>query len=314
MQDVWATISGTTSVFPGDVGLWGEYLAGYAANRQWPRYYMSSVDMAAGMGRYRWTVVDDCLVVVKWMSMGGLKIFLSLPPMSKYGDIGAEKRVLQWFLDAGVGARLSDEDVALYNVPCTPCHTGPEFIYKADDYLILAGSAWAKWRYAQNVAQQYGVSVETTMQAMPADAVRLSKAWAQSTGKNASHEIRMASNPAGIPHGWTNTLNMDGTSIAWSAFQRITPNWVAYIASHRDTDKFQKIDASIYTHTVNMRVVANIMGSGCIVNMGGASGDNGLAEAKRKLRPCCELTIHRAVTARKITQSDWAASRAFAMR
>lgn len=312
MQDVWATISRSQAVVPGSVTQWSDYITGYAMHRKWPRYYMSSADMSAAMGRYRWVVVDDCLVILKWVSMGGLKIHLAVPPMSKHGDVQAELRVLEWLTAAGVGARLSAEDVSLYGVPCVECPTGPEFIFTPSDYEGLAGAAWANWRNALNVAKRRGLGVVTTVAAVPHEALQVTKEWAEGRKKNGSHETRIASNPSGIPQGWANAITLGDRTVAWSAYQHLVGSMATYIASHWCTDVFQGMDAAIYLHATNMRVAGEMHGRTTMLNMGGGAGDKGLMAAKRKLRPHHELQVYRTTTPRPITKADWEASRQFA--
>lgn len=290
---------------------WEAYLQGFALHRKWPRYYMASADMAANPGKYRWLVADDCLLVVKWVTMGGLKVHLALPPMSRHGDIHAEREVLQWLTAAGVGARLSDEDLRLYgSVEATPCPHGPEFVYATGDYTALTGERWKKWRHALNSAVRNGWGVTSIGGAQVfSERERLREvtlAWAKERNKSGAHELRIASHLQGIPNGWVNMVaTTSGEVRAWSAHQGIGHlPWAVAMVGHWVPSAFEHMNASALLHLWDMQVSHRQ-----VVNMGSGVGDKHLMAAKRKLRPCHELPLFRTVTPRPVTREEWDTSR-----
>jgi len=313
MREVWELLREATPMQPDAVAAWGVYLQGFALHRKWPRYYMASADMAANPGKYRWLVVGGCLLVVKWVTMGGLKVHLALPPMSASGNTNAEREVLAWLTAAGVGARLSDEDLRLYGsgVEVTPCPHGPEFLYTPKDYTALTGDAWKKWRNALNHAVRVGWKVTRLegSQVPPAQTLlrEVSLAWGTERGKSGAHELRIAAHPQGVPNGWVNMVTAPSGAVqAWSAHQDM-PNspWAVAMVGHWVPSAFRHMNASVLLHLWDMQA------SSCQwVNMGSGVGDKRLVAAKRKLRPCHELQLFRTVTLRPVTREEWDTSRA----
>lgn len=92
MNDVWDFLrEGTVPITPGDTnGAWASYIEAFLASRKWPRYYLASLDMSFGGWHYKWGVVPGttCMVIVKWITMGGLKIHLMMPPLVIVGGRG----------------------------------------------------------------------------------------------------------------------------------------------------------------------------------------------------------------------------------
>lgn len=312
MREVWELLREATPMQPNAVTAWTPYLQGFAMHRKWPRYYMASADMAANPGKYRWLVVDDCLLVVKWVTMGGLKVHLALPPMSKKGDTNAEREVLAWLTAAGVGARLSDEDLRLYGsgVEVTPCPCGPEFLYATKDYAALTGDTWKKWRNALNHAVRDGWRV-TRVEGPQVPSVQtllreVSRSWEVERDKSGAHELRIAAHPQGVPNGWVNMVTAPSGAVrAWSAHQDLPGlPWAVAMVGHWVPSAFEHMNASVLLHLWDMRA------SSCqVVNMGSGVGDKRLVAAKRKLRPCHELPLFRTVTPRPVTRAEWDASR-----
>ena len=315
MCEVWELLREATPMRPDAVAAWTPYLQGFALHRKWPRYYMASADMAANPGKYRWFVVDGCLLVVKWVTMGGLKVHLALPPMSASGDTNAEREVLAWLTAAGVGARLSDEDLHLYGsgVEVTPCPHGPEFLYATKDYAALTGDAWKKWRNTLNHAARDGWRV-TRIEGSQVPSVQallreVSRSWEVERGKSGAHELRIGAHPQGVPNGWVNMVTAPSEVVrAWSAHQDLHGlPWAVAMVGHWVPSAFERMNASVLLHLWDMRASS----ASCqVVNMGSGVGDKRLVAAKRKLRPCHELPLFRTVTPRPVTREEWDASRA----
>lgn len=188
---MFAALTQSVPVTSDSLQQWAPFLKAFAARRLSPRYYLSSADAAANKAAYRWLILQDCLLVVKWVTMGGIKIHLALPPINLHGEIGTEVGILREMQEAGIGARLSAEDLDLYAaVDATPDPHGPEFLYAPQDYANLDGRVWKAWRAASNQfrSRQWSVDTSATLQ----DLLGVSSDWARERAKNANHESRIA--------------------------------------------------------------------------------------------------------------------------
>lgn len=301
---------------------WQPYISRYFMTRQMPRYYLSSVDMSTARGAYRWGVYQDCLLIVKWLSMGGIKIHLTMPPMSLSGDKQHELDVLRYLASNGISARLSDEDLMYFgrdSIATVPDSNGPEFVYRTKDYLALEGRKWHAWRKVQHNAKRLGWQVRCWVgDAVPRtvwdDIGRVTDEWAECQGKATNHAREVAIACRAVGHALNVAVAFDGTGRIgmWSAYHVLTQGKaVVLIGVWSDRVVFPNNEYAIYSHLLDVENMAadRLMGPESVFSTGGTRNQPGMIAAKRKVRPLVELGIHKVVTARQITKEEWKASR-----
>jgi hypothetical protein len=240
--------------------------------------------------------------------------------MSASGDHRKEQDLLLWFEAAGVGARLSDEDLALYPklTEYTLDRLGPEFIYRAGDYLdsALVGPRWRRWRRSLSIGTRDGweiqwvVSEDLTFEHL-ASIDDLAVKWQQERGKGATAgDFAPKAIGALGETGWVVFFYHEGHLRAWDPFHRpFGGPYAMDVGKYWVAGPYPDGDALRFIHLWNARAVVDLIGPHGLFSRGSGIGERGAIHCKRRLHPTHELPIYRAPLRRKILTEDWRASR-----
>jgi hypothetical protein len=282
---------------------------------------MSSVAMSMKSFHCRWAIMDGCLVVFRWMSMGGIKLFLMFPPMSLTGDAKKERDVMITLAQSGIGCRLSEEDLVFYgDLKARPYPVGDEFVYRTSDYTsgTMVGQDWHRWRKVRNAMEKSGWKTRNWLAWMTPPSVleqikEISGIWATAGEPKSLNATRalLGMTTDHIP-GLFLYVHYDAADrpVAWGAYHRISTAWACILAWQRIPEiDFPGSDSSIFDH---LGLVAMLRPAVTFNTASGTNhGDTRLIQAKRKLRPCKELKLYTIETGHQITKGDWVASRRF---
>lgn len=290
---------------------------GFAATRRHPRYFMSSLWLGA-KSEFICGVVDGCLCMVKRRAMyHSAVIYLILPPMSLDGDLRAERRVLRAFYKAGIGAKLSDEDVLLYDLRSRVVGDpgNVEYIYRAGDGVDLAGGHNKNRRRAWADIQKFDITFYTLSMAPVRQTCRdIDKAWEEgkrtrgatgSLGTSFAPKIvaAMAEHARGTAClGYV--ISHEGRALVYAITQAVRPGWVALLVGRHTFDPAIR-DIPLAQHLIECRWWADTMGADTQLNMGATLGHAGLDAVKERLRPSKRLEILHLPGARKLTLEDY---------
>ncbi|MHC4779993.1 MAG: hypothetical protein ACYTFG_15585 [Planctomycetota bacterium] len=329
MTDVWEVLSGSHPVSPTNTNVeWAPHVESFFQHRTWPRDYLTSLDMAAARGRYRWVIYEGCLLVCKWFALGGRRIYLVAPPMSASGDVQREKEVIEWLVASGVGARLSEEDLALYGgiEGTVPCSGSPEFVYRAGDYTAenMTGRSWRHWRQARNAAERTGwtyhrLSFAEVPRKVYEEAEGVLSCWAEARDKSALQARKLLStlNEAESPffdlgiEGWLGVVrDPEGVARSWSVVHRLVEGRYVLVARHWAPADYPGGSASRHLFLEDARAFLDDGGPGALFTRGSGVGIKSLERSKRSAKPCHELRLLRPPS-RRVTKEEWEASRSF---
>ncbi len=310
--DVLAAISKFKPVRPGDVPEFNRYYAGFAKNRQFPRFYMSTLWLGT-KNEFVWGIVDDCLCVVKRRVMyKNATIYLILPPMHLEGNLEIEKAVMEKFAKGGVGCKLSAEDAGLYGLTGSSSletdEGNAEFIYRAGDFDDLSGGHNKKWRYQKNELDKLTVEKESkSMSALAAKCAAVDEKWTAVKKMSAKHNAKMISefgSYAAQGDCWGVVVSRDGEPLLYGLSQRLTAAWAVLLSrQHAFTDKIA--DASKAQHLLDSGFWSKHAGPDTLLNIGAGVGVKGLEEAKGKMRPVKVMQIFTLKAARTLTLKDY---------
>ena len=299
-------------VAAGDIPRLQQAYLGFARTREWPRFYMAPLWLAA-KGEFIWGEVGGCTCIVKRRSMYGRPvIYLILPPMSPHGDLDAEYAVLQRFYDAGVGARLSDEDVGLYGLEDRVEREkgNEEYIYRAGEFMPLGGKRNRRWRHQWNELttrceiREY----DTCMMGAAGAAAAIDEKWKKVRGLGVAHNRKMMklfATHAMQTATWGYTLRGEGGP--WAAYgmsQAISPGWVVLLVRQHAFSR-GVTDAGRAQHLLDTRHWCGVGGGDMLLNIGASLNVAGLASAKEKMRPVKVMSICKLTPTKQLTMSDY---------
>lgn len=298
---------------------WSSFMSKFFETRKYPRYYLSSVDMSSQRSKYQWGIVPgtQCLVVAKWLTMGGIKIHLAIPPIS-LDSIYEEIEVLQWLSEAGVSARLSEEDVSLYGSHVIPDNSGPEFIYQSSNFTSeeMIGPSWQPWRSMVKKIADSGWYHKSWFGHQVPDQAKLeiqliNHEWKIGQGKSVDTSSIV---DACFAAGENTVVNIfytkEGQAALWSAYHVVHNGMLILLTGQWNPSiVFPGKDCSRYCQLADTAIMRERFGKSVLFSMGSGVGIKGLIEMKRKMRPVKELQMFRLVTSRNITKHDWNKSR-----
>jgi hypothetical protein len=157
-----------------------------------PRFYQSPTVLAGGGAQYRAAFIEDCLVILKWKRFYAQKVaYAILPPMSRTGDVGDERRAVRTLIESGFHVMLVSHDAARYDIPLDDLEPVPwntEYIYLARDLAELKGKDWAHLRVVRNRAEREGYRciAGPPQPGETGDVLRLTRDWVKYRGKGGS--------------------------------------------------------------------------------------------------------------------------------
>lgn len=293
------------------------FFNGFFSTRANPRFYMSSLWLGA-KSEFIWGVVDGCLCVVKRRVMyKSTVIYLILPPMSSSGDIEAEKRVLMAFRQAGVGARLSSEDVELYGMAddVTEEPGNSEYVYRAGDHDDMSGQ---RWKNARQQRQELNSCCEithytSTLKTVAATCAAIDEAWETARRANGGPKSLGTSSTKHVVDGFAEhsrysrcmayVVKREKRPIMYAVGQEVAPGKTILLVGRHIFEGVR--DAALAQHLIEMCYWRSVGGPDTLLNSGASVGVTGLATMKERLRPVARLQIYQLKTDRKLTLEDY---------
>lgn len=310
MSGIKDLLLGFEPIKPKDVPTIHRYYEAYSSTRKYPRFYMSTLWLGA-KSEFVFGVVDNCLCIVKCKVLFGKPvIYLILPPMDLDGSIDNELSVLKRFYRAGIGAKLSSEDVDLYDIRNRVVEDmgNAEYVYRVGDYANLSGKYWKKWRIYWNAVSKYDVSTYTRTTPYIVSKCRgVSSSWGRVRGVSIKDHIRVMglfNSFASNSDCFLFVVDVNGVSCVCGVSQRVSSSFGCLLLRPHVFGSLS--DTSKIAHLIEARHWAGVAGSDMLLNAGAAiRGGEGLERTKEKLRPIKVLQLYTLKPSKKLTLQDY---------
>lgn len=300
-----------------------------------PRYYQSLIALGCHPKEYLHVYYRDCLLILKrkWV-MGNPVLYLMLPPVHKaegYADPSIESSVMEELRHLGIGARMTEEDIARFGVSRSDTTlASSEWLYRAGDMTDLSGGSHAAVRGRINQAKRLisennmSLSVydhRTDKGLFNVDAgINLARVWGEqkaaavAAGKG-DNDRKSFKNP-GVPPAFAAVRDAGVASLAhvltcpkhgqagFSYSERVAGGAVIVLRL-RNYECTECRDPDIYMHYLDLSYWAEKPDT--VLNYGGGTSESG-DEHKRRLKACGEMKIYAVKGYRKMTGDEWKAS------
>lgn len=275
-----------------------EYYPGHFQNRQYPRMYLSLLVLTVEPGHkatYFWGTVQGCLCLVKRKFYVRTPLLqLVAPPISKTGDVEAEKAVLAAFLAAGVSVQVSDEDLTLYGIDpgtVTPATCGGEFIYQAGTEPTRQDRYYN--RLTAGIATFHNTPTKERLAKMARD-------WGDARGKTPSGSV--GHYDAKDPNHNCNVVEAaDGTYLGFSLCEQLAPGKASIVTRYRNYDPaWNRYRMGTVLHGLDLA----FWPPGTLITMG-AGRTPGARAHKAEIHPVHILGIHVLRSPQPVTAAEW---------
>lgn len=281
------------------------YLTAWGETRRLPRFDLTSPYSCFSSG-VRWFLDQDCLVV---FGRGGQLAIL--PPISKNGDIEAERRVFRNLIGQGYRFIVGEEDLALYGIRLDALppwlnvrRSSPrdEPIYRSGDILDLAGSKHRQIRNIRNIIERMQgegrLTITATTNPNPKDlrdAMIVTNKWCKerdlSKGTLPKKHIQgyhaiTAALGIPIPMVIMHDSKVFPSPVSLSIGELINPKMGVITFRYHDYHAETFSDFARAVHLVELQNWCKLAGPDVLLNIGMCGGCHDLMATKEKNRPC----------------------------
>lgn len=325
------------AIAPQDFAVWRPYYEAFARTHTFPRHFQSPLHLLQGGKEFCWTIVEECLVIVKRRTMMGNRVlYLLLPPMHLEGNAAIEKRVLEEYRTHGLKAVLSEEDLGRYDYQpgrdADPDDDNAEFIYRAGDLVALEGSEWKHERQCSRKLTDALAGGSLTLYAhepgrdgaLPAQVRQACHAVTSTWRKQKREREATVGNVHAFLRHYDDLAHSvypavlqalttgEGTPVAYTIGEQIGPAWAALTVRYHDYEQEAALfgDAARTLHLLDGRAWAERLGPDALLNLGAARKTRGpgMLLAKEKLHPTATIPLFKLTAHQPVSDEVWKAT------
>jgi hypothetical protein len=302
-----------------DTNLIYSYYDSFFINRKYPRFFMSLL-YTIDNGDYYYGIVNECLCILKKKMIGQPIVYLTIPPISKTGNITVEKYVMDLFLKERIKTRISEEDFEIYGLDIKAYeHKKPldEFLYPLRETSIVQGKEWETFRRFCNKFSHdcfIGYDHKNMDYKTYKQVKELNSKWetykVQKIGKSKNRAFKTVSTIDVFnlmdmdKFSFTGVYDKEKNLICYDLSERISANQVILVTRYFDYTNPHVNNSAYFLHraTCGFWYNKNVYGLG---NFGSSVGNKELYESKVRLKPIKILKLYEHKNVGKITIPEY---------
>lgn len=299
----------------------------FSKGRKYPRFYQSMLEMSqwVQVPQYYYGFIDNCLIILKKRYIHTPVLKLMLPPISLNNDYKKEKYLIEQFRMIGIGVKLSEEDLEIYDYDLKTNNLikedtlNVEFIYNADDYAKMKGK---KHKTNRNIINKFNkllsdkkieigiFSSSDNIWYWMNKCNYLYHKWCHEKDKNytlhSAHKVfRKFQNKPNVEVSFSYIMDMKTKQfIIFGINEQVGDKHVNIVSRFRRYDVDIVEDPTTVLHHWECKYWVDKLGDDVIMNYG-SGVIPGLTKHKKKLKPIKEMQIYDAQPYKSIDKHKW---------